>query len=124
MRTIKPEIVKGIKKILKGYSGTISSLQRSLCQNKIGQYNIENSTHYWVDFGTIGQSNTYYWLAIREGGQHGKILKKRTVRNEYTKMSLSSQIEAIEKEMEQQTNEEKAQKKRISPVFQQTRLLF
>ena len=70
------------KEILKNYSGWLSSEKRGNLLQKTKIFNMNNNTNYWIETHQIGESYSWVYLAVREGGGRGKLVFVRNFVNQ------------------------------------------
>ena len=88
------------EEILQKYSGCLSSETRGNLFLKTRMFNKNNHTNQWVETHVIGETYSWSWLAIREGGKHGKVIFVRNFRDKNLKNIFKDKINNLTKELE------------------------
>lgn len=82
------------KEVLDHYGKTLSDSAKYNLLKSVRIFNAKHKTHYWVQISRIGESYTYAFLAVRNGGENGTLIHVRSFRN-YLKEVFKAEIEKL-----------------------------
>ncbi len=82
------------KEVLNHYGKNLSDSAKYNLLKAVRTFNAKNKTNYWVQISRIGESYTYAFLAVRNGGEEGTLIYVRSFRN-FLKITFKAELQKL-----------------------------
>ncbi len=82
------------KEVLNHHGKTLGDSAKYNLLKSVRTFNKKHNTNYWVQISRIGESYTYAFLAVRNGGEKGTLIYVRSFRN-FLEITFKAELQKL-----------------------------